>query len=286
MEMPYETQQALWGLIHQQRLTLKDLEFFNFVEIPAAIILTLTSLQHLRLMESHFHPVMAYPHNSYIHEEPIQLESLAFTQNYESIAPLFYFRRSDKGQEILDLSLLKLLSGIYDPSPAGVVEESMPFSLKGMHQLENLDLSSLSRVSVTPFPLPVVLASIDPDASKTIHTLCFQIWIGDELSLIPEHLPTAILRNIRPLPALRYLGISISIVFPISSDTPLRDDFGRLDTLLSSPQYSSLSSVYICLSFFGPNMSFDLQSWRSIPRTLMPLLSRKPSPFNFVFLPE
>lgn len=144
----------------------------------------------------------------------------------------------------------------------------------------------LVAVSSSPFPLSVVLASIHPDATKTIHTLCFQIWIADELSLLPARLPTAILQNMHPLPSLQYLGISISIVSSIPSDIPLREDLQRLDTVLSSPRYSSLLSVYIRTSFFGPDRSLNLQSWRSMSQTLMPRLSQKPLPFKFVCFSE
>lgn len=141
-EMPHETQEALWNLISQQRSTLEDLDFYNFIDIPTATILTLTRLQNLRLMESQFHPVMEPPHNYLLSEEPLQIESLAFTRNYQSIAPVFYSHRPNGGNAILDLSHLKLFIGIYDPSPDGVFEEEVPHLLKEMGQLENLDLSS------------------------------------------------------------------------------------------------------------------------------------------------
>ncbi|KAF8962877.1 hypothetical protein BDZ97DRAFT_1076172 [Flammula alnicola] len=272
--IPSSLQMGLRKMI--QTPTLRYLFLSEHINVPVSIILPTARLDTLSLNGS-----SAFTYAQSIQElisdaDSIQLKSFSFQgSGYSSVAPLFHFTRSN-GLPILDLSYLEMFSATLC-SPQD--EAPIALLLEGMTQLK----TNISTEPSEYIHLPNILNRVHPRSLETLGTLWFQIWFHGGFDATIHSLPTAILKGMSGMPSLVYLGISIRLILPVNQSS-LRDDFTKLDELLATPQYATLRTVYICLSFFGARV-YDREEWAATPRILMPRLSGNSS-VKFIFLPQ
>ena len=286
--LPFPLQTALARIIKLQSVT--SLSLSNLGTIPLSSILPLSNVTHLNVASCGFS--LPDPNHEWgSNTAPSQLTNFCIQRGFSSVLPLLEARYPN-GFPVVDHSGLTLFSLQLQ---SDCEEYSAATFLAKLTSLQSLDMSSPGAgkplpLRSTPFNGPLTYARtgggyvsmanimnrVHPQSAERLKVLWFQTNLGNIYPLSDvDSLPTTVLQSMPVMKSILNLGITMNIISPAKVEV-LIQDFSKLDALLASPQYATLTVVYIFLYFIGPT-SLSRAELDAIPSIHMKRLSRNPS---------
>ncbi|KAF8175782.1 hypothetical protein BJ912DRAFT_1147038 [Pholiota molesta] len=281
--LPQSYQLALVQLI--RRSPLHELAFDDYGDIPSDILLPVASLINLSLCRTTFSSSnLISPSISIFNKptRPLMLKELWTKYHLADIAPLLS-QHPTYGHSIIDPAALKSLNFELRNVDNAAWDDWDHNMLKNISNLECLFFSN--PLSSYQNFLNDFLNGLHPHSITTLNFLRYSInydYFIPQSQRHPKPLPSAVIGD------LKFVSLeTLEIYVHIDSEYELRvlEDFFELDKIIGGPDFPSLKSLTIAVSYISPSRLSYFDQWPLVPASRFNRVSSNPFiEFNYFFV--